>query len=125
MLATETTDTIAGGDPILFSNNGVLHNITHIPDTAGITVANTGAYQIDYDINATGGPNSIISLAVNGIVNSTTLIKVLTANTHVCGSVILNLNAGDIISVVNDSAFTLKVDDSPNIGAQINIIQLS
>jgi hypothetical protein len=43
----------------------------------------------------------------------------------VAGTAILNLNANDVITVTNNSNFSLTIDDSPIVGAQITIIQIA
>ncbi|MDD4298802.1 MAG: hypothetical protein PHS98_04165 [Bacilli bacterium] len=124
-LADSETDTIAGGSAIEFSTNGPLYNISHAIGAESITIKNSGSYLINYSINAQGNPNAIVALAVNNIVNTSTRIKLLTANTHVFGTAILNLTANDTLTLVNDSDFNLTIDRSPIVGAQITIAQLS
>jgi len=124
-LASSETNTIAGGEAIEFSSNGQLLNITHSVGSENITVQNAGSYLINFGVNATCGSNAIIALAVNGIIDSSTKIRALTANTHIFNTAVLNLTAGDIITVFNNSNYTLTIDNAQIVGAQITIIQLS
>lgn len=101
-------------------------DITHIINTADIIVANTGTYQINYSVNLTGGGGAAIALAIDGVVDGSTEIGGAGTAGNMSGTVILNLLANDVITLVNNSAATpLILTLSPEIGAQLTIVQLS
>jgi hypothetical protein len=103
-----------------------LQDITHIVGTPGVTVANTGTYQIDYSVNLTGGGGASIALAIDGVVDPATDIGGSGTAGNISGTAIISLAAGDVITLVNNSANTpLIMTISPEIGAQLDIIQLS
>jgi predicted RecA/RadA family phage recombinase len=59
------------------------------------------------------------------VIDPSTNIGALVAVGEIAGTAMLTLAAGDVVTLVNNSliAFTMSLD--PNIGAQLNIIQLS
>ncbi len=114
---------IAGGADVPFSNNGPLSGVAHTAGTTTFTVVETGTYKIDYDVNITSGVNSAIAIAVNGTVDASTNIKVLAAG-GVSGSAMLNLTAGDVITLRNNSATAMTLSPVPSVGAQMCIDKL-
>jgi hypothetical protein len=124
-LPNNDTDTIAGGNAIRFSSNGPLLNIIHSVGSKGITIQKSGTYMINYSVNAIGIPEAVIAIAVNDIIDPSTRIKVLTPNTRIFDTIILNLTANDVITIVNDSHYNLSIDDGPIVGAQLTIIQIA
>lgn len=124
-LADNETGVIASNDAVEFSNNGQLYNISHAIGSNIIRVTNSGPYLVSYSVNVLGNPNTIIALSINNIIDNSTRIKALTANTHIFGNAILNLTKNDVIRVINDSNLSLELDKKPNVGAQLSLIQLS
>lgn len=124
-LATAGTATVAGGADVPFSDNGPLAGITHSAGTTTVTAAAAGTYRIDYGINITSGANSAIAIAVNGVVNASTNVSMLEAAGKASGTAILNLAAGDVVTLRNNSAIAFTMDLSPGVGAQLSIILLS
>ena len=124
-LATIADATVLGGTDVPFSNNGPLSGVTHIAGTTTVTVPTNGVYQVDYFVNIATGVNSSIALAVNSTVDASTSIDVLLTTGGINGTAILSLNAGDIITLRNNSAVAFTMGLAPGIGAQLNIIQLT
>jgi hypothetical protein len=123
-LATLLDATVVGGADVPFSNNGPLAGVTHTAGTTTITVPTAGVYQIDYNISISAGVGASISIAVNGAVDTSTPITALVAVGEVSGTAMLTLAAGDVLTLRNNSAIALTLTLAPNVGAQINIIEL-
>lgn len=115
---------IPAGTAIPFNNNGPLQGITHIVGSESVTVTSAGTYQIDYSAFISAGVQSSLALAVNGVIDPSTNISALVAVGELSGTAMLSLAAGDVITLVNNSALPFTLATSPSIGAQLNIIQL-
>jgi hypothetical protein len=115
---------VDGGDDIVFNSNGPLFGITHAAGTPDIVVPNTADYQIDYSVSTTDGSGAAIAIAVNGTVDASTNRSLLASPGEVNGTAILSLTSGDVIALRNDSAIPMTLAAPPNIGAQLNMIQL-
>ncbi|PEL93329.1 collagen-like protein, partial [Bacillus cereus] len=124
-LATIADATVVGGADIPFSNNGPLSGISHIVGTTTVTVPTTGVYEIEFIINITSGIGSQLGIAVNGTVDSSTVYPVLVATGEISGQAQLSLNAGDVLTLRNNSAVPLTMSLAPAIGASMTINQLA
>ena len=111
----------AGAD-IPFSSNGPLNRVIHTEGATTVTVPDTGAYLINYGLSANVDFGSSVALAVNGTADPSTKLPV-TFNSS--GSAILNLDEGDIITLRNDSDSAIILAASPNINAQLTLIQIT
>ena len=114
---------LVGGADVAFSSNGTLNGVTHTAGTAGVTVPNTGIYEISYTINSLTASGAAIALTVNGTVVASTNISI--GDSGGSGTAILNLNAGDVITLRNNSANVIMLVSPPAISSQLNILQLS
>ncbi|MFN5746144.1 MAG: BclA C-terminal domain-containing protein [Methylococcaceae bacterium] len=124
-MATIADSTVVGGADIPLSNNGPLNGPSHIPSTTVISVSDNGVYQVSYSVNITAGVGSQIAIAVNGTVHPSTPITALVATGQVSGTAQLELTAGDVITLRNNSATPLVMTLAPGVGAQVNLIKLS
>ncbi|HEY9721362.1 MAG TPA: hypothetical protein V6D47_05070, partial [Oscillatoriaceae cyanobacterium] len=104
-----------------FSNNGAMSGITHTPGTTSFVVPTSGTYAIDYSINVVGSGGEAIAIAVNGNVQSSTLVDDLSGFGYLGGRAVLALNAGDVVTLRNNGPSTVTIDSSPGVGAQLNI----
>jgi hypothetical protein len=122
-LAATGTLVLPGTD-VLFSNNGPLVNETHIAGTAPVVVALAGNYQIDYTVSMTAGLLTEIGIAVNGVVDPSTVITALVASGQVTGQAILTLPAGASVTlrVVTGVGLTLAL--APEVSAQMTVDKL-
>lgn len=123
-LATIADATVVGGADVPFSNNGPLYGISHTAGTTTFTVPATGSYKVDYLVSITSGIGSAIAVAVNGTVDASTNITCLVATGHISGTAILNLAAGDVLTLRNNSATPLTINLAPGIGAQFTVTKL-
>lgn len=92
---------IPSGADIPFSNNGPLMLITHLPGGTDVTVGATGTYLIEYSVSLEGSSGGQLAIAVNGSVESSTVIPAAAAIGNVTGHALLTLNANDIITLRN------------------------
>lgn len=116
-----TAVTVAPNNDIVFTNNGPLDCITHTPNTAQIFIRKSGVYQVFYSVNTTVGVGGSISLAVNGTVDPATTIPIQIAASNTAGKAILNLRAGDILTLRNSSTVAITLAIAPAVGAQLTL----
>ena len=120
--------TVAPLSPIPLSSNGPLSQVpavTHTTGSTDITVPSAGVYQIDYSVNYSSGLGSEVSISVNGSPVTSTTLAAITADGTVEGTAMLELQTGDVISLVNTSSSTsIVMVLSPSIGAQVNLIRI-
>ncbi|WP_429795449.1 BclA C-terminal domain-containing protein [Brevibacillus choshinensis] len=119
-LATPGDATILGGADIPFSSNETLNGATHLPGTATIIVSDSGDYQIDYSINYTNAMiGGMVSVTINGAPEASTPIVLPMG--EVTGTTLLNLTAGDVITLRNTFPAPLSLALAPTKGARMDI----
>ena len=123
-VATIGAATVVGGADVPFSNNGPLTGVTHTSDTTTFIVNVQGTYLINYDVSMTTGVGSQLAIAVNGTVDASTPITALVATGEISGSAVIDLAAGDVITLRNNSAIPLTMNLAPGAGAQMTILRL-
>lgn len=112
---------VHGGNDINLSNNGLLSNISHQEGTSSIKVNSSGTYSINYSISATSIISSEISLTVNGAIVPSSSKNIIQETGDVYGTLLLELNSGDILTFRNTSATVLQL--SPNVNLNCTIMQ--
>ncbi len=95
-------DKVDIGAPILFDSNGPLLGIAHGLGTSPVVINNSGVYAITFSVSGTQ-PNQF-ALFVNGSPASSTVYSSNAGNQQNTGQVILTLEAGDAITIVNYSS---------------------
>ena len=117
--ATYTTNNSIITLPIKLNSDGITINANSV-----ISISKSGRYSINYGIKSTTIGN-IIGIYINGNNNTNTNLETITNNLNPTGSIILNLNTNDVISlgVVNASNASLTLQDN-TINAYITIISL-
>jgi hypothetical protein len=75
-------------------------------------------------VNITAGIGSELAIAVNGTVDASTTIPILTSTGQVSNKAILALAAGDVITLRNNSAIPLTLALAPSLGASIVVEKL-
>ncbi|WP_412679643.1 BclA C-terminal domain-containing protein [Brevibacillus choshinensis] len=109
-----------GGADIPFSSNETLNGATHLPGTATIIVSVSGDYQIDYSINYTNAMiGGMVSVTINGAPEASTPIVLPMG--EVTGTTLLNLTAGDVITLRNTFPAPLSLALAPTKGARMDI----
>ena len=113
------------GDYIPFNNTNTVQNAT-VTDSDSITVTNGGTYYITYGLNdATATGDTGVSLYINNTENVNTTLNISDTVTSASGGIILNLSAGDSISLgksVNATPITLSAG---TMNAYLNIIPIT
>ena len=110
---------VPGGADFNLSNNGLLSGITHTAFTSTITVSTTGTYEVNFTVNTNAGSGAAVAIAVNGTVDPSTVIPVQTNNSEVYGTSLLNLTAGDVLTLRNNSGTPIIAAGLPYTGASI------
>jgi hypothetical protein len=124
-LATIGTATVVGGSDIGFSNNGPSIGIIHTAGSSTTTVPTSGTYEVLYSVSFTAGVGSVIAVAVNGSVDAGSMVPALTSTGLISGRTILQLAAGDVITIRNNSAVAMTLALSPSAGAQMVVKRLN
>lgn len=124
-LATIVDSTVVGGADVPFSNSGPLSGVTHTAGTTTVTVPTEGTYLVDYNVSYTAGNGAQLALAVNGTVDASTPISLLTATGEVHGTAMLVLNAGDVLTLRNNSLVAMTTALSGAVGAQLRLVGMS
>jgi hypothetical protein len=115
-----TAESVAQEASVIFSSNGLLVGITHTAGTSSVGVTSTGTYAIYFSV--TGGQQNQFAVFVNGIVVPESLYGTGSGNVANDGMVILNLTAGDVLTVVNHTSNANSVSLSTNDGGtQTNV----
>jgi hypothetical protein len=122
---TSGSQVVTAGTDVTFDSNGPLSGVTHTAGTAAVTVPIAGTYQIYYAVNITAGTGATISIAVNGTVDASTSIDLLSATGETSGDTMLTLAAGDVLTLRNSSVATPFTTSTTNVGAQLDVILLS
>jgi hypothetical protein len=125
-LATIADATVVGGADVVFSNNGpTFGGVTHTAGTTVMTVPSAGTYSVEYCISFTAGVGATMAIAVNGVVDPSTSVTFLTATGTVCGQAMLQLTAGDILTLRDNSATPFTLALAPSVSAQLIVNQVS
>lgn len=106
------TSTVASNGTVPFSNNKILStNIIHTPGSDSVVFNKTGIYSVS--CNVVSSTKMYFAFAVNGIVDMTTAMGQNTGGTHTSNQVIMSINAGDTLTVVNYSSAAVTLTNSP------------
>lgn len=98
-----STQTVAVGESLNFSNNGPLNGINHPSGGDRIQVAEAGTYNITFSVYTAQNNPQDWGVAVNGTVRS----RFNSAGQTITGTTSLTLNANDTVTILN-------VDTSPD-----------
>ncbi len=94
--------TVAIEAPVVFSSNGPLSGFTHLLGTSEITVTTAGVYLVDF--SASGTEVNQFALSVNNVAVPQTTYGSGAGTQQNNGQAILNLAAGDVITLLNHSS---------------------
>lgn len=92
-----STQSIAVGAPINYSNNGPLSGVNHEPGTSRIEVVGAGIYSISFSVYTAQNNPQDWAVIVNGVQRS----RFNSAGQTISGVTLLSLNAGDSITIRN------------------------
>ena len=117
--------TVLSGEDISFPVTTVTPVGINLIGTSGFQASTAGNYEITYGVESAAAVLFEVGIAVNGAVNTDTVLAPLVAVTAVNGSFILPLAAGDTVTIHNSSLLTLTLNASPSVGAFITIKKLN
>lgn len=121
-----TAASIDPGTDIPLTANGPLLNILHATGAAPVQILTAGTYYIAYSVNYFAGEGASIALAVDSVVNNTTIIPLLAEEGNVAGTAMLALSAGDTVTLRNSSSTKgFDTATSPPLYAQMTLIRLT
>ena len=107
---------------VTFSHAPELKNIDHTPGQANITILMTGTYQIDWSVS--GAEMNQFAIHVNGAIIDGSRYGAGNLNIQNNGTVKVELMAGDIITLVNDTSSTPVTLTNP-IGGEEDVANAS
>ena len=113
------------GTPITFNTTNAIQNASISGTSDSVTVNTAGVYHITYGFTATSGLNSSISLYVNDAENTNTRLTVIDAPSSYSGDIILELNAGDTLSLEMSTGTTSIVLPADTLNAYLNIAPIT
>ena len=89
------------------------------------TVSTTGRYQLSYDINTTAGLASGTRLLINGAPITASTVAPLLSLSHFSSELLLDLNAGDTVSLQMFGVVSGATLLPGSAGASLTILRLS
>jgi hypothetical protein len=113
---------------VTFDSNGPELGIIHVPGTSSVVVTSSGTYLVNFSVSGVE-PNQF-ALFVNGVVDPASVYGSGAGTQQNNGQVILTLNAGDVLQLVNNTsaaAVTLQAlagGTQSNVSASLVIEQL-
>ena len=119
----ETTLTTVG-DLIVFSSTSAIQNASISGTGDTVTIESPGVYYINYGVTPTEGTGAGVSLYLNGAEYAESRLTLTDSTGSYSGGIILNLSAGDTLSLgksLNTTDITLPGD---TLNAYLNIIPI-
>lgn len=89
------------------------------------TVTNAGRYQISYNVNTTASLASGTRLLINGAANTASTVAPAVSLSHFSNEILLNLNAGDTVSLQMFGIASVATLLPGSAGAALSITRLS
>ena len=125
----ESALTLLGNIPHQVPFNNVMPAFNIIPGTNQLTITETGTYEINWSFEATAliALQLAVAVRVNGVpIPSTILTRAIAIGspTWFTGSVIVSLNAGNIIDLAVQSALATIISTTPGANATLSVKRL-
>ena len=89
--------TLPAGSPIYFVASGPVSGIFSSNGGSNHTLPNTGVYEVAWQVTVIEG--GALALALNGVQQPATVVGRNTGRTQIVGHVLINANAGDVLSI--------------------------
>ena len=89
------------------------------------TVQTAGRYLLSYDINTTAALASGTRLLINGVANTASTVAPLVSLSHFSNELLLNLSAGDTVSLEMFGIASVTTLLPGSAGASLTLIRLS
>lgn len=100
-------------------------DITANAGSTVFTVQTAGRYQLSYDINTTVALASGTRLLINGVANTASTVAPLVSLSHFSNEILLDLNAGDTVSLQMFGIASVATLLPGSAGASLSITRLS
>ena len=121
-----TLAVVAGGTLIpLPDSQSLSPDITVNGANTVFTVTNAGRYQLSYNVNTTASLASGTRLLINGTPNTASTVAPVVSLSHFANEILLNLNAGDTISLQMFGIASVATLLPGSAGATLSITRLS
>lgn len=121
-----TLAVVVGGTLIPLPDSQVLSpGITVNGANTVFTVTNAGRYQLSYNVNTTAALASGTRLLINGTPNTASTVAPVVSLSHFANEILLNLNAGDTISLQMFGIASVATLLPGSAGATLSITRLS
>jgi hypothetical protein len=105
---------------VTFDTNGILVGITHTAGSSNVGITSSGTYMVTFSVTA--GQQAQFALFQNGVPVPGGIYGSGSGNEDDFGQVIVNLTAGDVLTIVNHTSKTTSVAlSSPAGGSQSNV----
>jgi hypothetical protein len=108
---------------ITFDTNGLLVGVTHTAGSANLGITSSGTYMVTFSVTA--GQQAQFALFQNGVPVPGGLYGSGSGNEDDFGQVIVNLTAGDALTLVNHTSKTSSVSLSNMAGGSQNNVDAS
>jgi hypothetical protein len=120
-------ESVAPAAAVSFPNSGEQDNVILNAGGASMTAAETGVYEVSFDLDLQSGASSSVEFALQK--NGTTLPGAeygVDGGQEAHGQALLSLTAGDVLQVINGSGTTVTISDPGNgVAASISIVRIS
>jgi len=118
------TQTVGAGAAISLPSTLASLNVNPNIGNTQFTVLLTSPYRISYGVHASGAAGAILALTANGITINEAQTILTATDLAVSNDIILNLSAGDVISLINASATVALTLSSGAINAYLTLNRL-
>ena len=108
---------ILANSPVVFSSNGPLNGIAHVPGMSASIVSSAGDYSVNFYVSTTT-PGSQFTLTVNGLAAPGG--SYTPAGTETTGQAIISLAAGDVVELRNSAVSTVTAS-----AASLRLVKLN
>jgi hypothetical protein len=117
---TGATNTVVAGAAIPLNTQTALQGVA--TSGSGLQVLSSGQYLVSYHVTWAGGGGDGFGIAINGVVNQTTVMPIDTFNAG--GTFTLNLPTNAVLTLVNISSTSTAIAVGPAAGAWLNVAKL-
>ncbi len=104
---------------IVFNSNGPMLGLTHTPGTTQLVVSTSGTYRVEFSVS--GVEPAEFALMNNGVLVNGTVYGSGAGTQQDAGSAIVNLGAGDVLTVRNHSSSAAVTLQTLAGGTQTNV----
>ena len=114
MMPNDNPAPVLVGEAVEFPQNGLTSGIAVRATASEFTIQSNGTYMVNWQVSITG-PGQLV-LALSGIEIAITTVGRDTGTTQIVGNRIIEINAGQTLSVRNPAGSPLDLTVTPNAG---------